>query len=104
LLRKLENSFPNATFKPVKRSLFDDTRGYRIYSERGNKNKGDLNPDNRVMKMLACSALAALLVVIESDLKLNVKYDALHIEWHYPSNVLIIDEQTVSDLELFVNS
>jgi hypothetical protein len=50
------------------------------------------------MKMLACSALAALMIVIESDLKLTVKYATLHIEWHYPSNVLIIDEQTISDL------
>lgn len=80
----MEKSFRSCNFKPLRRNLFDDTQGYRIYSERGNRNKADLNPDAKMMKMVACSALSALIYVVESDLKLNVKYNLMHIEWHYP--------------------
>lgn len=32
------NIFRRTSFRPVKRNLFDETKGYFIYSLRGNKN------------------------------------------------------------------
>lgn len=41
--------------------------------------------------MVACAALNALMICLEHDLMLSVKYSSLHISWHYPEHSLIID-------------
>jgi len=53
------NTFRRTSFKPVKRSLFDETKGYYIYSLRGNKSEH--NPDH---KFLSYAALHALLITM----------------------------------------
>lgn len=97
-MRKLMANFKRTTFRPIKRMLFDETKGYYIYTQRGNKNEN--NPDH---KFLAYAALNALLVTMESTFSFTVTYSALNIKWHFLEEVLVIDSQTVADLEIFIN-
>lgn len=93
LMKKLMNTFRRTAFKPVKRSLFDETKGYYIYSLRGNKTEN--NPDH---KFLSYAALHALLITMESTFEFTLTYSALNIKWHFLDEVLVIDSQTVADL------
>lgn len=92
-MQKLMNIFRRTAFKPVKRSLFDETKGYYIYTLRGNKNEH--NPD---YKFLSYAALHALLATLENTFELTLTYSALNIKWHYLEEVLVIDSQTIADL------
>ena len=57
--------------------MFDETKGYRIYSQRGNKD--DYNPDN---KFIAYSALNALIAYLETTLETKFNYTSLSVKWH----------------------
>ena len=37
LIKKLMSKFKNTNFRNFKRIIFDETKGYQIYSQRGNK-------------------------------------------------------------------
>jgi len=62
LTRKLQDKFRGIAFKNLKRHSFDETKGFHIYSQRGNKNT--YNPDN---KFIAYSALHALISYLENN-------------------------------------
>lgn len=93
LIKKLMTIFRRTSFKPVKRNLFDETKGYYIYTLRGNKNEH--NPDH---KFLSYAALHALLLTLEHSFEFTLTYSALNIKWHYLEEVLVIDSQTICDL------
>lgn len=57
--------------------MFDETKGYMIYSKRGNQN--DHNPDN---KFVTYAALNALIYYLENSFEINFTFAALNIKWH----------------------
>lgn len=79
--------------------MFDETKGFHIYSQRGNKD--DYNPDN---KFIAYSALNALIFYLENNLETKFNYNSLSIKWHVIEDLLIIESQTISELEIFINA
>jgi DNA mismatch repair ATPase MutS len=98
LVKKLMGIFRRTSFRAVKRNLFDETKGYYIYALRGNKNEH--NPD---YKFLSYAALNALILTMENTFEFTLTYSALNIKWHYLEEVLVLDSQTVEDLEIFIN-
>jgi DNA mismatch repair ATPase MutS len=78
--------------------VFDETRGYQIYSQRGNRE--DYNPDN---KFIAYAALSALVSHLENSLETKFNYASLKIRWHLLEDLLIIESQTIAELEIFLN-
>ena len=62
LVKKLIKQFKKSNFRPLKRNLFDETKGYSIYSKRGNQDEH--NPDH---KFLSYAALNALITYLENS-------------------------------------
>lgn len=79
--------------------LFDETKGFHIYSQRGNKD--DYNPDN---KFIAYSALNTLIFYLENNYETKFNYNSLSIKWHLIEDLLIIESQTIAELEIFLNA
>jgi DNA mismatch repair ATPase MutS len=98
LVKKLSLHFRNASFKPLRRMLFDETKGFSIYSQRGNRDS--YNPDN---KFIAYSALHALIFHLENDYQHKLVYTSLNIKWHMIEDLLVIESQTIRELEIFLN-
>ena len=86
-------NFKRTAFRPIKRNLFDETKGYYIYTMRGNKD--ERNPDN---KFLSFAALNALVNFLETSFEVTFTYSALNIKWHFLEELLVIHSQTVMDL------
>jgi hypothetical protein len=55
-MKKINDKFRNTNMRNFRRMVFDETKGYQIYNQRGNKE--EYNPDN---KFIAFSALNALI-------------------------------------------
>lgn len=98
LIKKLTEKFRNVNFRSFKRMIFDETKGYQIYSQRGNKE--EYNPDN---KFIAYSALSALIYFLENNYETKFNYNSLKIKWHLLEDLLIIESQTILELEIFLN-
>jgi hypothetical protein len=73
--------------------VFDETKGYQIYTQRGNKD--EYNPDN---KFIAYSSLSALIFYLENSLETKFNYSSLKIKWHLLEDLLIIESQTIAEL------
>lgn len=55
-MKKIGEHFRATILRNFRRLIFDETKGYNIYNQRGNKE--EYNPDN---KFIAYSALSALI-------------------------------------------
>ena len=95
LVRKLRKELRGTLMKGVKRSQFDETSGYEIYKKRNNKDT--YNPDQ---KFIAYAALNALLNELELHHETPLAHSALNIKWHELEGLLVIESQTIKELEI----
>ena len=99
MINKIRKVFKHANFRPVRRNLFDETKGYKLYARKSNKE--EINPNT---KFVAYAALNALLLDLEAGLGVNFKEASLLIQWHHLEDTLIVETQTLADLEIFLNT
>ena len=79
----------------MRRCNFDDTRGYQIYASNSNHTNHD-----RDAKFIAYAALNALMLELQEHHEVSLVPSSLNIKWHELEGLLVIEMQTIKDLEL----
>ncbi len=89
---------------------FDQTKGFQIFrnSCQNNRNLNNNNNNFSTCNMdsfyVALSALNALISYLQLAYNIYLKSSALKINLHFIDDIMVIDTQSILDLEIFLNN
>ena len=87
-------------FTSLEKLIFNETKGYSIYQQSRNSNQAIINTEE---KYLSFASLCAIVTHWEETNKVMLNYQNLSISFQQIEKLMLIDTNTINELELVLN-